>query len=419
MFSNDIFYIYSSYFSLMKILAVLVVLVGFNALASKKIKFILSTAAILLFFILFSFSDVSILPENTDYSFLITEPLSIFLVGLYVMFNTQKNLWTCLYYSILGLNLYQFTFTIATFIKAPSTTDFSVSFFGTIPVYLLSYSLLGYMLIVNLFSNRKIPIGKNQFLLAFFTYFPIDFFNHVSYTKYQFDASNSLLVMSASFAYLCCILVLYGQQLISIQLNLAQENAVINELMLKKQNQYEISKSNLDFLNKSIHNLMHNLSRLYSINDSKARNEYLDELSSSLTLYNSFIETGNSALDTILTEKNFYCMSNNIHFKCFIKDISLEKIELKDVYVIFSALLDALINEFYHIEDDDKKFLSIHATTTGNLNTISIKAYLENKKLSFNDYDIKGAEQAVKKYNGTLSIDYNSSICTINILIPS
>lgn len=417
--TSGAFYIYSLYFSIAKLLAIFTIVLALKLERKNTIITILSSLGLILYFFIFSFGDASFLPKNNDLIFVITEPIAVFMSGLYVHTISKKKIWACGYIGILGLVLYQLTFTVASTVQPPSMTYFSMEMLTTLPIYLFSYTALGYVIIRFSFSSRNIHVTKNHFILALFTFLPIDFFNHISFSKYEYDTTNTLLVISTTFAYMCCLLVLYGQQLISMQLNLAKENSIINEIISKKVQQYKVSTSNMNYLNKTVHDLMHNLSKLYTIEDYQERNAFLDELSSSLTIYNAFIETGNSALDTILTEKNFFCISNNIHFKCFIKDLSLEKMELTDVYTIFSGLLDAVISNFYKIEDSEKRFLSIHASTTGNLNTITITAFLENNTISKNDYDVKSAICAVEKYNGNLSIEYKDSLCVINIIIPS
>lgn len=416
---NTSFAIYSTYFSLMKIIATLVIIWALHQY--KRNSWRLCLASILLFGynIASSYRSVIFSPIREDIFFFITEPLSIAVTALSVFLITRLTWWTAAYIGVLSAALYQFTFTVATALKDPGIDELSPLFFATAPIYFTSYFILGYLVLHRVFQSQRVHVTKNQFLLSFFTFFPIDLFNHLTYTKYEYDTTNSLLIVSAGFAYLCCMLVLYGQQLVLQQMNLAKENAVVKEIITKKHQQYQVSKSNIEYLNKAVHDLMHNLSKLYALDDKEARTDFLDNLSSSLTLYDSFIETGNKALDTILTEKNIYCLSNHIHFKCFIKDLAIDHIDMSDLYMIFSGLLDALIAVFLEIKDVDKRFLSIHATKTGNLNVITIQAYFENSELSNDDYDIKSARYAVEKYDGDLTVDYNDSICSINILIPS
>ena len=248
------------------------------------------------------------------------------------------------YMSFLGMTLYQFAFTIASYFNSDMVSATGTQIIAPLPFYLVIFFFFGFLFTNKVLKGNSLHITKNMVILATLTMFPIDLFNHILYAANNYNSSNKMLVYSASFAYLCCVLVLYGIRIMNHQSELSNENAIVSDMLKKSEIEYQISSSNIDYLNKTTHDLMHKLSGLYALDKKEERAEYLDEISSSLSLYDSFFDTKNKALDTILSEKKIFCTHNDITFKCFINGADFDFISLPDIYAILNGPLDNVIS---------------------------------------------------------------------------
>lgn len=155
------------------------------------------------------------------------------------------------------------------------------------------------------------------------------------------------------------------------------------------------------------------------MNDEKERREYLDSLSYSFVLYDAFLQTGNKALDTILTEKNIYCKNQHISFKCVADGSLLDFMDTTDIYTIFNSAIDNAITYALQLEDFEKRILSVRISSTGNLLSVSIENFYESSAAPvLYGYGLKSILYAINKYDGSLTVNTADNLFTVNIIIP-
>lgn len=155
------------------------------------------------------------------------------------------------------------------------------------------------------------------------------------------------------------------------------------------------------------------------MNDAEERRDYLDSLSYSFVLYDAFLQTGNKALDTILTEKNLYCKNQHISFKCVVDGSRLSFMDTTDIYTIFNSAIDNAITYALQLEDFEKRLLSVRVSATGNLLSISIENFYEpSASPVIYGYGLKSILYAINKYDGSLHVSTSDNLFTVNIIIP-
>lgn len=349
---------------------------------------------------------------------LLTELLSILFMSLFICTVVKCGLWANLYLSNWILTFSQFVFSIALLAESGGPSG-SINIFTSLPVYLLFYTLFAVFISKRLTTDGNLNINRKQCLITFLTTSPVNLFNHVMFVRNNFDTSNSMLIFSTVFAYGCCLFALYLQRILTLQASLSNELSVVEQLWQQSHLQYEISSSNLDHINRTIHDMMHKLSKLYNMNDAEERRDYLDSLSYSFVLYDAFLQTGNKALDTILTEKNLYCKNQHISFKCVADGSRLSFMDTTDIYTIFNSAIDNAITYALQLEDFEKRLLSVRVSATGNLLSISIENFYEpNASPVIYGYGLKSILYAINKYDGSLHVSTSDNLFTVNIIIP-
>lgn len=207
------------------------------------------------------------------------------------------------------------------------------------------------------------------------------------------------------------------------------EKQIISQMLHQAQKQYELHKENIDLLNIKCHDIKHRISCLSGKNIDKSE---LDSINETVSVYDTFIKTGNEVLDIILTEKNFVCKNKGILLTCMADSKNLSFIKAGDLYALFGNLTDNAIEAVSKIEDEEKRCIGVNVHSVEGFITITVKNYFSGtvefskdglpvttkKDTDFHGFGIKSIKMIVDKYNGDLSIVVENNIFKINILFP-
>lgn len=97
--------------------------------------------------------------------------------------------------------------------------------------------------------------------------------------------------------------------LLMVQFGTLKRNSIsaqkqqLEDLLYQKQQQYELSRKNMELINIKCHDLKHWFKRLQSLSGSAYEKE-AKEIQKALAIYDSMFQTGNKILDTILQKRN-------------------------------------------------------------------------------------------------------------------
>lgn len=227
-----------------------------------------------------------------------------------------------------------------------------------------------------------------------------------------------------------CVLLLCGQFALLQNRELKTELDVIQQLLYNKQEQYELLKENIDIINLKCHDMRH---QIREINDKRAISEdVVKDIQDSIKLYDSMINTGNEALDVILTEKSLRAQANNITLSCMADGNALKFLNDADIYSLFGNALDNAMEAVNKIPDPERRFVSINAHKTGGFVSVCIKNSYEGTVLFdgnglpkttkenavYHGYGIKSIDYITHKHGGSLDLSAENNVFTISILFP-
>lgn len=108
----------------------------------------------------------------------------------------------------------------------------------------------------------------------------------------------------------CCIFALAAQFGFFAYSNKERENAELEKLILKEKRQYDLIRSAIDIINVKAHDLKHYINKV--MDSSHENSEELKEIGDAVEIYENNFQSGNKALDVVLTEKRHICMQNDI-----------------------------------------------------------------------------------------------------------
>lgn len=231
------------------------------------------------------------------------------------------------------------------------------------------------------------------------------------------------------YAIFGCFLCLYLQFAFFVESKLLDDNKTLDVLIREQNKNNELFKENIDLINIKFHDLKKELRRIEENNNYYDPN-VIDNMKKTLSIYDFFVKTGNSALDSIIMNCNLSALKNNIDFTYLVDGNSLDFMKTEDVVSLFDNLLDNALdatlleeekNRLIYFEiHKEKQMLRIHIHNYSHIEPKffnGLPMTLKNKK--YHGYGMKSILMIVKKYNGDVEFLWKENIFTVNIIFSS
>lgn len=412
----------------------------FGVKLKKKNPFILRYIISILLCLEISF----VFPLFSDNAFYISSMFFIFWIVVYLMmiFCLQENKKNLLFISIIGYTtehiayeLYLFIVTIFGIVDGENgiysfqnkflfiNYQDAICYFAS---YLVIYFFAYLFFARKIKGNEGIRINNPLFLIIGIIFIFIDISLNAfvdNYSKANFD--KTYICTIAIINILLCIMFEFFAFETSTRQELRKNLDVISQMKYNEEKQYELSKENIALINQKCHDLKYFI-RNYG-NNQTLNPQVIEEISQSIEIFDSNIKTGNNALDIIFTEKSLLCYKNNIRFTCIADGKLLSFMDDVDAYSLFGNLVDNAIEALK--DEAQKRVISLIIKGQGDFVSISIQNFFskqlrfENglpittkKDKNYHGYGMQSIKMICEKYNGTLSINTNDNIFSVNIL---
>lgn len=232
------------------------------------------------------------------------------------------------------------------------------------------------------------------------------------------------------YAIFGCFLCLYLQFAFFVESKLLDDNKTLDVLIKEQNKNNELFKENIDLINIKFHDLKKELRRIEENNNNYYYDpKVIDNMKKTLSIYDFFVKTGNSALDSIIMNCNLSALKNNIDFTYLVDGNSLDFMKTEDVVSLFDNLLDNALeatlleeekNRLIYFEiHKEKQMLRIHIH---NYSHIEPKLYngipMTSKNKKYHGYGMKSILMIVNKYDGNIEFQWKENIFSVNIIFP-
>ena len=225
------------------------------------------------------------------------------------------------------------------------------------------------------------------------------------------------------YAIITCVFVLNLYSSFTRE-DMAQSEAdTIREINRREEEHYKIYRENAEILNVKYHDLKHLVTQsAVPIVDEESKNAVLS--------YECVVKTGNVALDTVLTEKNFYCLKRGVKLNCVVNGVSLSFMKEADVYTLFGNALSNAIECVEKFKDESKRVVYLDIMKYSAAVTIKIENYCDaspefinglpvtGKDKSYHGYGMKSIKITVEKYGGAMECSFSDGMFTLDIVFP-
>ncbi len=247
----------------------------------------------------------------------------------------------------------------------------------------------------------------------------------VAASQYHFEAVHGV------YALVCGVFALAGQVRQQEQLTLQRELDLQHQLWLRQKAQYEMSKENIELINRKCHDLKHQVAALKHIRDPEQRGEVIDSLQQSVMIYDSMLQTGNEILDTVLTEKSLLCNQHKIAFTCIGDGRLLAFLDAVDLYTLFGNALDNAIEASAALPQEERMIdlqvrqkagLVIISVTNRYTGTVELGEGLpgtSKEEKGWHGFGLKSIRAVAEKYDGLLDLRAEDGVFTLRITFPA
>lgn len=207
-----------------------------------------------------------------------------------------------------------------------------------------------------------------------------------------------------------------------------QDNILLRKQMDIYEQQISANVENAEKIRAIRHDMKHHIREIKELAEkgmTEEINEYIDMLAGDIKEAQSYIDTGNAALDGIVNYYMSVAATENIIFDTNISVPQNMQIKTYDLNIIMGNLLDNAFENTMMAKNKQvllkmKYFNSILYISSFNTYTRAIKKSGEkfiSLKDSSHGYGVDNIKRIVNKYNGNIEIDYKNNVFNISIVL--
>ena len=233
----------------------------------------------------------------------------------------------------------------------------------------------------------------------------------------------------AIYAILASLFMLINQRSQLIRENERREFQRKERIWKETQFRYQLSKDAMAVVNQHYHDMKHQINVLANMENDEKRRGILTEMENDIAVYDAVVRTGNTYLDTVLTEKKLICHSKEIQMSCIVDGQQLEFIDELDLYTFMGNALDNAIEANEKIIDSSKRWISVQIQNKKGIILIEIvnpyEGHLNSKGDLFettkgdtvsHGFGLISIKNIVERYNGQLIIKTENNKFLIRII---
>ncbi len=237
--------------------------------------------------------------------------------------------------------------------------------------------------------------------------------------------NDALQIIICLFSSAACLLGLISLKAMNNVRYNEQEKDFLQHVVNQAKSQYSTMEENIKLINIKCHDIKHKVMALKGRIDS----EELEDITSAIEIYDRTFDTGNKALDTVLTEESLQCRQKNIRFTCMLDGTVFNDWDSGDIYSFFNNALDNAVCSAGSM-DDDKKTISITSMKGNGVTDVRIENFYQGE-LKFDDglpvtsgdtrfhgYGMKSIRLVAENYGCGVSISTQDDIFRLDLLIP-
>ncbi|QIK82375.1 ATP-binding protein [Sanguibacter sp. HDW7] len=230
---------------------------------------------------------------------------------------------------------------------------------------------------------------------------------------------------------LCGFVALYTQQGQRLQNRAKSEVRAIDEMLRRQHEHYLLSKRNIETVNRTYHDLKHQIEVIRAEGDAGRRAAYLDDLEASVAGYSAQVDTGNGVLDVILTTKRAECAERGIDLTAVVDGQALDFMSAMDLAAIFGNALNNAVDGVLAVADPEKRLIKVAVYARDGLALVSVENWFTGELRTENGdivtrrqdrnrhgFGLKSIRRSAEKYGGSMTVNVEDQWFVLRVLVP-
>ena len=229
---------------------------------------------------------------------------------------------------------------------------------------------------------------------------------------------------------LICVFVLFAEYELLYAKHADDERAETERLLAERERQYRLSRENIEAINIKCHDIRHQIRHLAD-SGAVVDGAVLADIAREVDVYDSVVETGNEALDTILTEKSLTCSGEGIVLTVMADGAALGFMAPADIYALFGNALDNAIEAVRRVDDPERRTITLSVRRAGGMVAVGVENYFAaaprfsadglpqtSKSDSANHgFGTRSMRAIAQRYGGSLHAGTQDEIFYLNVLL--
>lgn len=292
-----------------------------------------------------------------------------------------------------------------------------------IPVYIAVCAVAGAFICFTFIGRIRREsineVGREVLLFCLITLFINVAVNSV--IELKAGSRNELYITGLVLQSACMMLMLGLFVTMSDRIRLINEKKIINTIREQQEKQYKFAEINAEMLSIRAHDLKHQVAVLRA--GGEEAEKLLSELEELTDNYGYVTNRSHNAINTVIAEKWMYCRAHDIKLSRMVDPDALNFMENTDVYALIGNILDNCVEAVMHIEDKNKRVITITVSERGGAVSLSTNNYYEGQ-LKMSDglpvttkpdgdnhgFGMRSIRCIVDKYDGNIQVTTDDNI---------
>ncbi len=228
-----------------------------------------------------------------------------------------------------------------------------------------------------------------------------------------------------------CVLLLILQFDIFKTSTLETERDLMRRLFRLRERQQRENQESMEVVNVKFHDLKHQIAALRQMDGGPEREQSLAELEHSICAYDAAVNSGDSAVDAVLTEKSMRCWARGISFSCICDGSCLSWMSVVDLYALLGNVLDNAIEAAEKVPVGQARVVSVKVWRQGSLAVVDVEnSYVGEVRLEddlpvtskedaeHHGFGLKSVRSIVEGCGGHLSLEAQPGRFNLRVLLP-
>ena len=369
-------------------------------------------------------------------TFIVFSALLAFFVGA-ILLVYRVSLWTALFCATAGYTLQNIAsgLTILTQMlitgRASAALSEPLASIVSVGVPALVY-LLGYIFFARSVALNGLLNVENRLMLSMFAIVVIvviGFDLIIKGLTFKGMPFNYLLLLRCVHP-LVCVFVLFAEYELLYAKHAEDERVETERLLAERERQYRLSRENIEAINIKCHDIRHQIRHLADGGAAVDRS-VLSDIAREINVYDSVVETGNEALDTILTEKSLACSGEGIVLTVMADGSALDFMTPADVYALFGNALDNAIEAVRGVGDEERRTITLSVRRLKRMVAVSVENYYSGvtrfsddglpitskRDRSNHGFGVRSMRAIAERYGGSLHAGVQDGVFYLNVLL--